>query len=84
MRRDSSGTPTPRIGRCGDSRSGCRDEGEAYAARLQQAGVAVELKRYDGMVHGFLGQTGAVDAARQAMTDLAASLKRAFASVGVS
>ncbi len=61
-----------------------RDEGEAYAARLQQAGVSVELKRYDGMVHGFLGQTGAVDAARQAMTDLAASLKNAFASVGVS
>ncbi len=52
------------------------DEGEAYAARLQQAGVAVELKRYDGLIHGFLGQTAEYDAAKLAMADLAASLRR--------
>jgi acetyl esterase len=31
-----------------------RDEGEAYAARLRQAGVAVTTVRYDGITHDFM------------------------------
>ena len=31
-----------------------RDEGEAYAARLRAAGVAVTTVRYDGITHDFM------------------------------
>ena len=44
-----------------------RDQGEAYARKLQSAGVAVELKRYDGMIHPFLSLSGIIDTGRIAI-----------------
>ncbi len=56
-----------------------RDEGEAYAQRLQAAGVATTCTRYDGMIHGFFGMSAVVDKGRQAMDQASAALKAAFA-----
>lgn len=55
-----------------------RDEGEAYAERLKNAGVSVEAKRYDGMVHGFYLATGAYEQGRIAVAQAVNALKRAF------
>jgi acetyl esterase len=46
-----------------------RDEGELYAERLRQAGVAVEMKRWDGMNHGFFFWPGVVDRSGVAMDE---------------
>jgi acetyl esterase len=54
-----------------------RDEGEAYAHALERAGVPTILRRYDGMIHGFLRRLNAFDKARAALADLAAWLRRA-------
>ncbi len=56
-----------------------RDEGEAYATRLSEAGVPVTLIRYEGMIHGFLRHTARFDRARVALHEMAGVLKQAFA-----
>jgi len=55
------------------------DEGLAYAKRLQQAGVAVEYRRYDGMIHAFFGMMPSVDDAMNAQRQVWAAFKTAFA-----
>ncbi|SDK64050.1 acetyl esterase [Catalinimonas alkaloidigena] len=55
-----------------------RDEGEAYAQRLKEVGVAVEAKRYEGVTHEFFGLAGVVDTAQEALAYAATHLKRAF------
>ncbi|MFW6092684.1 MAG: alpha/beta hydrolase [Pseudomonadota bacterium] len=52
-----------------------RDEGEAYAAALARAGVAVTATRYDGLIHGFFGMQDAVAAARPALDQAVAALR---------
>ncbi|MFQ3580547.1 MAG: alpha/beta hydrolase [Chloracidobacterium sp.] len=55
-----------------------RDEGTAYAQRLEQAGVAVSVSHYAGMVHGFFSLIAHFDDARRALDESAAALRQAF------
>jgi acetyl esterase len=55
-----------------------RDEGEAYAHTLQEAGVRVELRRYPGFIHGFLNVVGAGRATRAAVLEIADALGTAL------
>ncbi|HEY4547043.1 MAG TPA: alpha/beta hydrolase [Pedomonas sp.] len=58
-----------------------RDDAFAYAARLEDAGVAVDHRLYRGMYHGFAAMFGVLPEADEAMADAAASLRRAFAMI---
>ena len=52
-----------------------RDEGEAYARRLQEAGGKATFTRYDGMIHGFIRMTSQLDKARQALDEIVGTLR---------
>lgn len=55
-----------------------RDEGEAYAARLAQAGVPVRCTRYLDMNHGFAQLAALCDSALQGLEEAADALRTAF------
>jgi len=52
-----------------------RDEGEAYAERLRQAGVPVTLTRYPGMIHPFFSLSGAIQDAVKALDQVAGAIR---------
>ncbi|WJZ00049.1 Carboxylesterase NlhH [Corynebacterium hansenii] len=55
-----------------------RDEGEAYAARLADAGVPVTVKMHRGLVHPFLNSPGLWRASRRAIDELAGAVRLAL------
>ncbi|PPK64053.1 alpha/beta hydrolase [Actinokineospora auranticolor] len=56
-----------------------RGSGEAYADRLADAGVPVVCVRYLGQVHSFFRKPARFDAARQAIAQVAATLRAELA-----
>lgn len=56
-----------------------RDQGEAYAVRLGDAGVDVVARRYDGTYHPFYGMVDVFESARRLEADTVAALQGAFA-----
>ena len=52
-----------------------RDEGEAFARKLIEAGNQVQVRRYLGAIHGFFAMPGALRLPRQALRDVAEFLR---------
>ncbi|HKG04081.1 MAG TPA: alpha/beta hydrolase [Conexibacter sp.] len=51
-----------------------RDEGEAYAQRLAEAGVDVDVRTYEGVMHGFWCWANRLDSGREAVAEVCARL----------
>jgi acetyl esterase len=55
-----------------------RDEGEAYARKLEAANVPVQLHRYDGMPHVFFQLSPLLEAGKQLIDEASAALREGF------
>jgi acetyl esterase len=57
-----------------------RDEGEAYARALGDAGTPATLRRIPGFVHGFVAAAGVSRSARDALVEIAGATRAMFAA----
>lgn len=57
-----------------------RDEGEAYGARLKEAGVPVEIVRYDGQIHGFFWMPAIMDDAKDALKRITNTIQKTLSA----
>ncbi len=57
-----------------------RDEGEAYAGALRSAGTPVTLRRFPGLVHGFISAAGISRSCRDALVEIAGATRAMFAA----
>ncbi|MFC7154934.1 alpha/beta hydrolase [Halomarina halobia] len=78
LARDLSGLPPATVVTAGFDP--LRDEGREYANRLAEAEVPVTDYHYEGMIHGFVSLPDYLDAADEALDDVAADLEEAFYS----
>jgi acetyl esterase len=77
---DLSGLPAAHIvtGECDP----LRDEGEAYAKRLERAGTRVTLSRHAGTIHGFFTMSAFLAAGRRAHAEVAGALRSSLQAEG--
>jgi acetyl esterase len=59
-----------------------RDEGEAYALRMREAGTAVALRRHPGLIHAFANDFAVCPSARAALSEAAGALRMGLAGTG--
>ena len=59
-----------------------RDEGEAYARRLDEAGVPVQSTRWEGHFHGSCAMTALTASARQYRSEIIEAVRRAHGGAG--
>lgn len=60
-----------------------RDDGEAYARRLREAGVPVTCQRYDGMIHSFMLLNAVFACADQCIHECVTMLRAAVKGPGL-
>lgn len=60
-----------------------KDEGKAFAQKLKDAGVKVDIKNYNGVTHEFFSMGAAIPEAKQAQAAAVSALKTAWSAKGV-
>jgi acetyl esterase len=60
-----------------------RDEGEAYAKALRNAGTPATLRRFPGFIHGFINGAGVSRTARDAVVEIGGAIRAMFSSTTV-